>query len=144
MNLLKIVLVLPFVFMLFGCTTYYISPESFKEQFKDINSTKLVMVQTVGPAGDVVRYPANPLRFIKCVDDKNQPVQLANSPSLEIRFTLNDDSRTVFYFDQLYLQDSLIIGNPSRFLPSVEAIPLHQVKLIEIQDGHKDFKYLDR
>ena len=137
-----------FLFLIFlgfiSCKTYYIPVESFKEQFKGIDSTKLKIVNTRGPAGDVVEYPANPIDFIKCVDKENNPFELKNSPSIEIRFTEKSNKRTVYYFDRIFLQDSLIIGDMSRFIHYRKGISINNVKLIEVQDGHKNFKYVEK
>ena len=51
-----------------SCKTYYIPVQSFKLQFNGIDSTKLRLVKTRGPAGDVAEYLANPIDYIKCVD----------------------------------------------------------------------------
>ena len=97
-----------------------------------------------GPAGDVVKYLANPIEYIQCVDKNNNPFELKNSPSIEIRFTRNNNKKTIFYFDYVYLQDSMIIGDMSRFFYMKKSIPLNDVKKIEVQDGHKNFKYVDK
>jgi len=143
-RLIKTGLIVLIVFGLFGCKTYYIPIESFKEQFSEIDSTKLIIVKTRGPAGDIAEYLANPIEYIKCVDKKNNPFELKNSPSIEIRFTLNNNKKTIFYFDNVYLQDSMIIGNKSRFFYIKKSIPLNDIKKIEVQDGHKNFKYIDK
>lgn len=92
---------------LFGCTTYYIPLESFKHQFNGIDSTKLQLVEINVPVYingvTSYSYPANPIDTIDCVDENNKPIKLANSPSIEIRFTDKDDDRTIFYFDTIYL-----------------------------------------
>jgi hypothetical protein len=130
-----------------GCATYYIPVESFKQQFVRIDSASLrdvkinvpVMIAGVGTNS----YRANPIDTIACVDSDNRPVRLANSPSIEIRITQQNDARTIFYFDTVYLQDSLIVGARSRFLPSLrDSVPLNTVKLIEVQDSKKDFHYV--
>ena len=140
----SLLLILP-LFILFGCTTYYIPMQSFKEQFAGIDSTKLREVTTEGPAWNSYTYLANPIDTIHCVDGDNKPFILLNSPSIEIRFTENDDSRTIFYFDQVYVQDSLIVGVKSRFIPSFKGeIPINNVKLIEVQDGKKNFHYIKK
>jgi hypothetical protein len=137
-----------FLFLtLFGCTTYYIPIENFRHQFNGIDSTKLRMVEINVPVyiNGVTSntYPANPIDTIDCVDENNKSIKLANSPSIEIRFTDKNDDRTIFYFDTIYLQDSLIVGAKSRLIPTIrDAIPLIDVKLIEIQDGKKDFHYI--
>jgi hypothetical protein len=70
--------------------------------------------------------------------------ELKNSPSIEIRFTENDNKRTIYYFDRVQVQDTLIIGDRSRFLGLRKGISINNVKLIEVQDGHKNFKYVDK
>ncbi len=60
-----------------------------------------------------------------------------------MRITENDNKRTIFYFDKVYLQDSMLIGDRSRFLYLPKAIPIDKVKMIEVQDGHKNFKYVE-
>ena len=143
-KLTKTGLIVLIIFGLFSCKTYYIPIKSFKEQFSEIDSTKLKIVNTRGPAGDVAEYLANPIEYIKCVDKNNNPFELKNSPSIEIRFTLNNNKKTIFYFDYIYLQDSLVIGDRSRFFYMKKSIPLNDIKKIEVQDGHKNFKYIDK
>lgn len=134
-------------FVMFGlasCKTYYIPIDSFKEQVKDINSVELRTVYTKGPMGDVVEYKTYPIDYIKCVDKDNNPTELKNSPSIEIRFTEKSNKRTIFYFDQIYVQDSMIIGDGSRFIQYQKTIHIDSLKLIEVQDGKKNFKYVDK
>lgn len=130
--------------LLASCKTYYIPLASFNEQMKDIDSVELKTVNTKGPMGDVVSYETYPIEFIKCVDKKNNPVELKNSPSIEIRFTEKDKKRTIFYFDQIYIKDSMVIGDRSRFIYYAKAIPIENIKQIEVQDGRKNFKYVDK
>jgi hypothetical protein len=126
-----------------GCKTYYIPVESFKTQFKDIDSTNLRLVYTRDPYGFITEYWANPIDYIKCEDKNHNPYELKNGPSIEIRFTENNNKRTIFYFDRVYLQDTLIIGDRSRFIGLRKDISINNVKLIEVQDGHKNFKYVE-
>ncbi len=130
--------------LLASCKTYYIPLASFNEQMKDIDSVELKTVNTKGPMGDVVSYDTYPIEFIKCIDKKNNPVELKNSPSIEIRFTEKDKKRTIFYFDQIYIKDSMVIGDRSRFIYYAKAIPIENIKQIEVQDGRKNFKYVDK
>jgi len=143
-RLIKTGLIVLIVFGLFSCKTYYIPIESFKEQFSGIDSTKLIIVNTRGPAGDIVEYLANPIKYIKCEDKKGNPFELKNSPSIEIRFTENNNKRIIYYFDRVFLQDTLIIGDMSRFIHYRKAISINNIKLIEVQDGHKNFKYVEK
>ena len=133
------------LFFFSGCATYIIPVDSFKEQFAGIDSTSLKQVKVRGPAGEIYDYPANPIKIIHCVDKNGKPHELENKPSIEIRFTYGDNNKkTVFYFDRIYLSDNLIIGVRSRFIPSATgSIPLNQVTKIEVQDGKKNFHYAE-
>jgi hypothetical protein len=137
---LYILLVIGFI----SCKTYYIPVESFKAQFKGIDSTKLKLVYTQNPYGFITEYLANPIDYIKCVDKENNPFELKNGPSVEIQFTETNNKRTVYYFDRLILQDTLIIGERSKILGLRKGISINNVKMIEVQDGQKKFKYVDK
>lgn len=143
-QLIKAVLTTLIVGGLASCKTYYIPVDSFNEQFKDIDSVELKTVNTKGPMGDVVSYKTYPIEYIKCVDKKNNPFELKNSPSIEVRVTDKNNKRTYFYFDQMFVQDSILKGDGSRFIYYPKQIPIKDIKLIEVQDGHKNFKYVDK
>jgi hypothetical protein len=142
--LIKTGLLISIITGFISCKTYYIPVESFKAQFEGIDSSRLRIVHTRGPAGDIVEYPANTIDYIKCIDKDNKPFELKNSPSIEIRFTQKNNKRIIYYFDRVFLQDSLIIGDMSRFINYRKAISINNVKMIEVQDGHKNFKYVDK
>jgi hypothetical protein len=131
--------ILCFSVILISCKTYYIPIESFKSQFKNETPITLKSTMTRGPWGGLHVYPANRIHYIKCQDKKGFPYILENTPSIEIRFTDKNNKRTVFYFDGLYVSDSLIIGDRSRFISAEKAISINNIKLIEVQDGHKNF-----
>ncbi len=133
-----------FIFLLSSCKTYYISVDSFKQQFAAVNTLKLKQVITMGPGGDKVKYETTPIEIIKCVDSKGNAAELKNSPSIEIRFTYNNNKRTVFYFDLISVNDSSITGVQSRFITSIQkTIPINSITRIEVQDGKKKFRYVD-
>jgi uncharacterized ion transporter superfamily protein YfcC len=143
-SMIKTGLILWIIIGFVSCKTYYIPVESFKAQFEGIDSKDLRIVHTRGPAGDIVEYHANPIDYIKCVDKDNNQFELKNSPSIEIRFTERNNKRTIYYFDRVFLHDTLIIGDMSRFINYQKAISINNVKLIEVQDGHKNFKYVEK
>lgn len=126
-----------------SCKTYYIPVDSFNEQMKDIDAVELKTVNTKGPMGDVASYKTYPIEYIQCVDKNDNPIVLKNSPSIEIRFTKNDNKSTTFYFDQIYIKDSTVFGDGSRFINYAKSIPIKDIKLIEVQDGRKKFKYVE-
>lgn len=127
-----------------SCKTYHIPLDSFNDQLKDIDNVELKTVKTKGPMGDVVSYETYPIEFINCIDNNNEPIQLKNSPSIEIRFTDKNNKHTTFYFDQIYIQDSTVFGDGSRFINYKKEIRINNIKLIEVQDGLKNFKYVKK
>ena len=127
-----------------SCKTYYIPVDSFKQQFAGMDTSKLKEVTTRGPMGDKVKYKTFPIDFIKCVDKNGNPVELKNSPSLEIRFTDTNNKKTIFYFDLISVDETYVRGVQSRFITSIKkTIPLNTIKTIEIQDGKKKFSYVN-
>jgi hypothetical protein len=132
-------ILLSLILILTSCKTYYIPIESFKAQFNRITPATMKETATQGPLGGLYVYPANQIKYIECVDKNGVAFLLQNSPSIEIRFTDKRNKKTVFYFDGIYLADSLIIGDRSRFIGAQKAISINNIKLIEVQDGHKNF-----
>ena len=127
-----------------SCKTYYIPVDSFKQQFAALDTSKLKEVTTLGPVGDKVKYMTYPIDYIKCVGKDGKPFDLKNGPSIEIRFTDNRNKRTIFYFDRIRVSDSTVTGGLSRFIGSLaKTIPLNTIKKIEVQDGHKNYRYVD-
>jgi hypothetical protein len=125
-----------------GCATYYIPLDSFESQFAGIDSSRMRTVELEGPLGPMYTYKANPIDTIRCVDSNNMPHKLVNGPAIEIRFTEKSGKRVVFFFDTVCINDSMIVGSESRLIPSIrDAISVNDVKLIEVQNGGKDFHY---
>ena len=138
------VIIIGLIFFLSSCKTYYIPLDSFKQQFAGMDTSKLKEVTTRGPMGDKVKYKTFPIDFIKCVDKNGNPIELQNSPSLEIRFTDTNNKKTIFYFDLISVDETYVRGVQSRFITSIKkTIPLNTIKTIEIQDGKKKFSYIN-
>ncbi|MDR1714898.1 MAG: hypothetical protein LBS20_03555 [Prevotella sp.] len=140
------------VVLINGCTTYYISTDSLKQQFATIDSTKMKEVAVSGPAmaGAGIlykgyKYKANPIVTIQCTDKNGNPKELINSPSIETRITYgHKNKKTIFYFDRIYVDSKYVYGVGSRFIESIRSsIPLDSITKIEIQDGHKKFRYVN-
>jgi hypothetical protein len=136
-NLAKIILFLSIILQ--ACKTYYIPIDSFRSQLQNVNPSTMQITTTRGPLGGLYVYPANQIQNIECIDKNGIPILLKNSPSIEIRFTDKNNKKTIFYFDRVLLSDSLIIGDRSRLIGAQKAISINTIKLIEIQDGHKNF-----
>ena len=142
-----LLIALAFVFIfLTSCTSYYITLDSFKQQFSEIDSTKLKSVVVQGPLYEIYHYNANPITRIKCTDNLNNAVELKNSPSIEIRITYgHTNKRSVFYFDRVCVSKNKVFGVKSRFMDFItQSIPLDSITKIEVQDGHKKFSYVDK
>jgi len=138
------VIIIGLIFFMSSCKTYYIPLDSFKQQFAGMDTSKLKEVTTRGPMGDKVKYKTFPIDFIKCVDKNGNPIELQNSPSLEIRFTDTNNKKTIFYFDLISVDETYVRGVQSRFITSIKkTIPLNTIKTIEIQDGKKKFSYVN-
>jgi len=131
------------IICLTSCTTYFIPVDSFKEQLVGLAPTK--EVTTRGPGGDKVKYMTYPITSIKCIDKSGSAYNLIISPAIEIRITYGDNNkRTNFYFDLIRINDTLVTGGQSRFIPSIKkTISLNSITKIEIQDGHKNFRYVN-
>jgi hypothetical protein len=131
------------VYVLFtSCTTYYLTADSLRSQFSSIDSTKLKMVTVRGPIGTKYNYLANPIVEIRCSDKNGNQASLINAPSVEMRVTQKNGKKTIFYFDRIFVTDSVLYGFQSRFISSLhKTIRLSDIKKIEIQDGKKNFHY---
>ena len=144
MNYKSIILKILILTTLSSCKTYYIPVDSFKSQISEIDSNQLRMVRTQGPAGEIAEYPANPIEQIKCVDKDGNETVLQNSPSIEARITSADGKKTILYFDRIYVENDTLIGYRSRFIGLPKKIALTEITKIEIQDGQKNFNYVEK
>ncbi|TFD97340.1 hypothetical protein E2605_06640 [Dysgonomonas capnocytophagoides] len=140
MNSFKISLIV-FVAFLTSCTTYQIPIESFETQLKDATFDNMKTVNTKYPTGITYQNLANQLDSIICVDKNGNTRKIQNKPSIEIRITDKKNKKTIFYFDTVYLSDSFVVGQQSRFISATKSIPLKDIIKIEIQDCHKKFSY---
>ncbi len=129
---------------LFGCKTYTIPVDSFKKQFAGIDASSFKKVYIDGAIFG--SYMANPIQEIKCIDKNGNPFELTNSPAIEIRFTHGaKNKKTTFYFDTVFLTDSVIVGERSRLVPSLtKEIPVNSITKIEVMNGGKKIRYVNK
>jgi predicted RNA-binding protein YlqC (UPF0109 family) len=126
-----------------SCKTYYIPVESFRQQLSGFDSSNMREVTTRGPVGDRVTYKTYPIDIIHAVDKGGNPVNIPNSPAIEVRITDTANKKTIFYFDVIQFDGENIIGRQSRFISSIKkTIPLSSIKTIEVQNGRKNFRYV--
>lgn len=139
----KIILIFS-VFLFTSCTTYLIPIESFEEQFQNVNESSREEVKVRTPYyGISTKYLANTINNITCFDKNNNSIILKNSPSIQIRITEKNEKKTIFYFDRVYLENSIVYGDKSRIPGFEKGIPLDSILKIEIQDEKKNFKYIE-
>lgn len=126
-----------------SCKTYYIPIDSFRKQFAGFDSTDMIEVTTRTPIGRRIHYKTYPIDFIKVVDKKGLADTIPNSPQLEVRITDTANKKTIFYFDLMRFDGQNITGGRSRIMPFIKkTIPIKAVKMIEIQNGRKNFHYI--
>ena len=131
------------VLLLFSCKIYYIPIDSFKTQFANIDSSRLKKVTAQGPIGDKLTYKTFVIDYIICVDNKGNTVKLPMSPLIEIRFTDNNNHKTIMYLDRITVTDDVVSGSRSRIISAIKkSIPLKDIKKIEVQDGKKNYRYV--
>lgn len=139
----KIILIFS-VFLFTSCTTYLIPIESFEEQFQNVNESSREEVKVRTPYYEIsTKYLANTINNITCFDKNNNSIILKNSPSIQIRITEKNEKKTIFYFDRVYLENSIVYGDKSRIPGFEKGIPLDSILKIEIQDEKKNFKYIE-
>jgi len=128
--------------LLSSCKTYFISVDSFRQQFSGLDSSGLRRVVTINPLGGKTTYKTYPIDSILCFDKNGVNMKLKNGPSIEIRFTDKENKKTVFYFDLITVHNDTVTGSRSRIITSIKrSIPLSNVKTIEVQDGGKKYNY---
>ncbi len=144
---IKSICLLAVVFMVQSCVTYIIPLESYKQQFKGMDSTQLKTVKVTGPLYGTQSYLANPIKKIQCQTKDGKAVTLDNSPSIEMRITYINDKgkkrRKIYYFDRTALIHGTIYGLESRIAGITSRIPADSVRLIEVQDGGKKYRYAE-
>jgi hypothetical protein len=100
-------------------------------------------VTTRAPVGDRVTYRTYPIDIIQAVDKNGNTVTLPNSPAIEVRITDTANRKTIFYFDLIQFDGENIVGRHSRFNSGIKkTIPISSVKTIEVQNGRKNFRYV--
>jgi len=131
---------------MFSCKTYTISTESFKEQFKDVNSKTLVKKKvSIISSNFIENFYCNNLKTIIVEDKNGKKAELVNRPSIEMRVTTDDNKRRIMYFDTSYIENDTLYGSRSRLLSLINyaKIPLKRIIKIEVQDGGKRYKYVN-
>ena len=134
----KCILILILCFAMFSCKTYTVSPQSFNEQFGNIDYD----LSTSRSISGSIYYNGFQIKKINVIDKNGKTQILDNVPSLEMRITMNSGERKHFYFDSMKLQNDTLSGHKARFFPKmITKVPFSNVVKIEIQESGKKIEY---
>lgn len=128
--------------ILCSCSTYLIPVDSFKTQLAGMKEAEMKEIVVEGPLGERTSYKTFFQDSVDCINSKGQRMRLEKTPSLEIRFTDANNQKTVFYFDRIFVTDTSVSGTYSRILGLKKTIRLETIRKIEIQDGRKNYRYV--
>jgi hypothetical protein len=138
----KIILIIS-ILLFTSCSTYLIPIENFEEQFQNINASSRKEVKVRTPYyGITTKYLANTINGISCVDKNNNSVILRNSPSIEIRIIEKNGKKTIFYFDRVYLENSIVYGDKSRIPGFEKGRTLNILKMMFLQNNNQKVIFL--
>ncbi|NOZ46795.1 MAG: hypothetical protein GXO79_08425 [Chlorobi bacterium] len=128
---------------IFGCKTYTIPVDSFKEQMIKAKSGNMKDVKINNPLtyGNI-KYSSNNINRLIVIDKNGDKQYLYNSPSIEMRVTHRNGKKYILYFDTVILENDTLKGGRSRFIQGLtRQIPMDSIIKIEVQDGRKKFNY---
>lgn len=131
------------IVLMISCKTYTVTPENFKKQIVDNNANNLKDVKVNNPLTPFsnIEYKANSLKYLNVFDKNDSLSFLQNSPSVEMRVTLKNGKRKIFYLDTVTLENDTLKGEKSRILGLKDKVPFNDIVKIEVQDGGKKYQY---
>lgn len=131
------------IVLMISCKTYTVTPENFKKQIVDNNANNLKDVKVNNPLTPFsnIEYKANSLKYLNVFDKNGSLSFLQNSPSVEMRVTLKNGKRKIFYLDTVTLENDTLKGEKSRILGLKDKVPFNDIVKIEVQDGGKKYQY---
>ena len=134
---------LALVLLMTSCKTYTIPPENFKKQIVDSNANNLKDVKVNNPISQFssIAYKANSLIYLNVYDKNGSLSFMQNSPSIEMRVTLKNGKRKIFYLDTVTLENDTLKGEKSRILGLKDKVLFNEIVKIEVQDGGKNYQY---
>ena len=129
--------------LMVSCKTYTVPPENFKKQIVESNANNLNDVKVNNPISQfsTINYKANSLKYLNVYNKDGSLSFIQNSPSIEIRVTLKNGKRKIFYLDTVTLENDTLKGEKSRILGIKDKTPFSDIVKIEVQDGGKKYEY---
>lgn len=135
MNFKKLLLPLFLIMLCFlSCKTYTVTPENFKKQVIENEGNTIELSKFKNTL-----YELDQLKFLTVYDKKGEVFQMQNSPSVEMRVTLKNKKRKIFYLNTLTLNNDTLSGYTSMILGLKNKVAFNDITKIEVQDGGKKF-----
>jgi hypothetical protein len=120
-----------------SCKTYYMTPDSFKDQLQNIDPNKITdaydfRLGLVGVALKGGKNFYNGITSIKVTDKHGNAIVHPVNTNTQVRLTNNDGRRIILYFDSVFLRDSLVYGSKSHFI-TLHVTPMNINTLTKIE-----------
>ncbi|WP_321426300.1 hypothetical protein [uncultured Bacteroides sp.] len=125
-----------------ACSTYTIPVDSFMAQM----ATSSKINKATNKPGIIFaradKLETNGIEYIECLNKKQQPVKVKVNPNILMQVTDSNNKKTVFYFDTVLKEDSVITGFISYIFMTKKSIPLNSIRKIIIDASRKgNFSY---
>lgn len=126
-----------------SCTTYTVLPTDFKKQVIESNSDIQKDAKVNNPISPFskIEYKANSLDYLSVYNKNGSPSSIKNSPAVEMRVTLKNGKRKIFYLDTVTIENDTLKGEKSRILHIKDKVAFSDIVKIEVQDGGKKYRY---
>ncbi|MDQ3048728.1 MAG: hypothetical protein M3R27_14355 [Bacteroidota bacterium] len=108
--------------LLSSCASFIVTPASLEEQLKTNHASGKL---TNGQKVSLIKYAANSLERIKCLDKKGNEVWLKVDANTQILFKKTDGTYFQAYFDSVTLRNDTIYSLESRISGG------HQINLLK-------------
>lgn len=120
-----------------SCKTYYMTPNSLKQQLQDIDPNKISDAYDfrLGLIGVVFKGGKNfynGIDSIKVSDKNGKKLEIPVSTNTSVRLTDKKDRRVSLYFDSMFIRDSLVYGSRSHYI-TLPITPMNVDNLTKIE-----------
>lgn len=110
-----------------GCATYHLTPQRLQEQLK---APPEGSYSVIAEKQFVFKQPvSNGIRQILCLDKNGRERTINVTKHTSLRLSIQNGIQRTYYFDTVFLKDSLLVGNPSRTID----IPLKPIELTDVE-----------
>ena len=128
-----------FLTILSGCKTYYMTPDSLKQQLDNIDPEKISESYDfrLGLTGILLKGNSknfyNGIQAIDVTDKSGKSYKLPVNSHTGVKMTDTAGKSVIVYFDSMFIKDSLVFASKSHFL----TLPIHRnfysLSKIEVQ-----------